>query len=80
MRDIRYEGYEGPRLPQATQLQRIRRVIENELTPKQREVMLAYYFQDKTVPQIAEERGVHRSSVSRCLKRAERKARLCLRY
>ncbi|MBR7179026.1 MAG: sigma-70 family RNA polymerase sigma factor [Oscillospiraceae bacterium] len=80
MRDIRYEGYEGPRLPQATQLQRIRRVIENELTPKQREVMLAYYFQDKTVPQIAEERGVHRSSVSRCLKRAERKVRLCLRY
>lgn len=80
MRDILYEGYEGPRLPQATQLQRIRRVIENELTPKQREVMLAYYFQDKTVPQIAEERGVHRSSVSRCLKRAERKVRLCLRY
>ena len=80
MRDILYEGYEGPRLPQATQLQRIRRVIENELTPKQRDVMLAYYFQDKTVPQIAEERGVHRSSVSRCLKRAERKVRLCLRY
>ena len=80
MKNTLYEGYEGPRLPQATQQQRIRRVIENELTPKQREVMLAYYFQDKTVPQIAAARGVRRSSVSRCLKRAERKVRLCLRY
>ncbi len=80
MRNILYEGYEGPRLPRETQLQRIRRVIEHELTQKQREVMLAYYFQDKTIPQIAEERGVHRSTVSRCLKRAERKVQLCLKY
>ena len=80
MRDILYEGYEGPRLPPAVQLQRIRRVIEMELTQKQRETILAYYFQDKTIPEIAEERGVHKSSVSRCLRRAERKLRLCLRY
>lgn len=80
MRDILYEGYEGPRLPPAVQLKRIRRVIEMELTEKQREVMIAYYFQDKTVPEIAAERGIHKSSVSRCLRRAERKVRLCLRY
>lgn len=80
MRDILYEGYEGPRLPPAVQLRRIRRVIEMELTQKQREVMTAYYFQDKTVPEIAAERGIHKSSVSRCLRRAERKVRLCLRY
>ncbi len=80
MKDILYEGYEGPRLPPKVQMQRIRRVIEMELTQKQREVILAYYFQDKTIPQIAEERGIQRSSVSRCLRRAEKKVRLCLRY
>ena len=80
MKDILYEGYEGPRLPPSVQMQRIRRVIEMELTQKQREVILAYYFQDKTIPQIAAERGIQRSSVSRGLRRAEKKVRLCLRY
>ena len=80
MKDILYEGYEGPRLPPKTQMQRLRRVIERELTQKQREIILAYYFQDKTIPQIAAERGIHKSSVSRCLHRAEKRVRLCLRY
>lgn len=80
MRNIPFEGYEGPRLPPATQMQRLRRVIERELTQTQREIILAYYFQDKTIPQIAAERGIQRSSVSRCLRRAEKKVRLCLRY
>ena len=80
MKDILCEDYQGPRLPPKTQMQRIRRVIEKELTPKQREVILAYYFQDKNIPQIAAERGIRKSSVSRCLRRAEKKVRLCLRY
>ena len=80
MKDILYEGYEGPRLPPKTQMQRLRRVIERELTQKQREIILAYYFQDKTIPQSAAERGIHKSSVSRCLHRAEKRVRLCLRY
>ena len=80
MKDILYEGYEGPRLPPVVQLRRIRRVIEMELTQKQRETILASYFQDKSITEIPAERGVHKSSVSRCLRRAERKVRLCLRY
>ncbi len=80
MNDIFYEGYEGPRLPPRQQMQRLRRVIERELTQKQREIILAYYFQDKTIPEIAAERGIQKSSVSRCLKRAEKRVRLCLRY
>ena len=80
MRNIPFEGYEGPRLPPATQMQRLRRVIERELTQTQREIILAYYFQDKTIPQIAAERGVQKSSVSRCLKRAENRVRRSLRY
>ena len=80
MKRTLYEGYEGLRLPPSTQMQRIRRVIERELTAKQREIILAYYFQDKSIPDIAAERGIHKSSVCRCLQRAEKKVRLCLKY
>ena len=80
MKRTLYEGYEGPRLSPSTQMQRIRRVIERELTQKQREIILAYYFQDKSIPDIAAERGIHKSSVCRCLQRAEKKVRLCLKY
>ena len=80
MKRTLYEGYEGPRLSPSTQMQRIRRVIERELTVKQREIMLAYYFQDKSIPEIAAERGIHKSSVCRCLQRAEKRVRHCLKY
>ena len=80
MKNILCEDYEGPRLPPKTQMQRLRRVIERELTPKQRDTILAYYFQDKNIPEIAAERGIHKSSVSRCLHRAENRVRRCLRY
>lgn len=80
MNDMYFSGYEGPRLPPHQQMQRLRRTIELGLTKTQQEVILAYYFQDKTIPEIAAERGVHKSSVSRCLKRAERRVRRCLRF
>jgi RNA polymerase sigma factor (sigma-70 family) len=55
-------------------------VVEEELTAHQREILIAYYFQEKNIPQIAEERGVNKSTVSRTLKRAETKLRRYLRY
>jgi RNA polymerase sigma-70 factor (ECF subfamily) len=63
-----------------TQLQRIRRAIEEVLSPPQREILLAYYIHGKNIPQIAEERGIHKSSVSRTLKRAEENLRRYLKY
>lgn len=69
-----------PRLPQKVQQRRLHQVIREELTPVQREVLLAYYFQDRKIPQIAKERGVHKSTVSRALHRAEEKIRRFLRY
>jgi RNA polymerase sigma factor (sigma-70 family) len=62
------------------QLQRVKRVIGEELTDLQRQTLLAYYFQDQTIPQIAAERGVHKSTVSRTLHRAEDKLRRFLKY
>ena len=51
-----------------------------ELTPLQRETLLAYYIQQKNIPTIAAERGVAKSTVSRTLRRAEGKVRRFLRY
>lgn len=80
VRNILSEGYLGPRLPRAVQLQRLRNVIDGELTPIQREVVQAYYFEGQTIPRIAQLRGVNKSTVSRTLRRAEKKISLCLRY
>lgn len=80
MRNILYEGYEGPRLPREVQMKRVQRVIREELTDIQREVLLAYYIHNQTIPQIALARGVHKSTVSRTLHRAEGKLRRYLRY
>ena len=80
MRNTLFEGYEGPRLPRQVQLKRLRRVIESELTEVQREILVAYYFQNRTMEQIARERGVCRSTVCSTLHRAEERVRRCLRY
>ena len=80
VRNILYEGYLGPRLPREVQLKRVQRVIQEELTPLQRETLVAYYFQEQTLQQIAEERGVNKSTVCRTLHRAEEKLRRFLRY
>ena len=74
------EGYLGPRLPRQVQRQRVSRVIQEELTPLQRETLLAYYIQEQTIPEIARARGVNKSTVSRTLRRAEAKVRRLLRY
>ena len=80
VKNILYEGYLGPRLPREVQLKRIRQVIERELSPLQRETLLAYYIHKRTIPQIAVDRGVNKSTVSRTLKRAENTLRRFLRY
>lgn len=80
MRNTLFEGYEGPRLPREVQLRRLRRVIEAELTPRQKQTLTAYYFQQQTIPEIAREQGVNKSTVCRTLHRAEQKLRRYLKY
>ena len=80
MKNTLYDGYKGIRLPREIQMQRVRRVIDEELTPLQREALIAYYIQGLTIPQIARERGVQRSTIARTLHRAEDKLRRFLRY
>lgn len=80
MRNTLYDGYEGPILPRQVQLKRLQKVVASELTPIQREILVAYYFQQMTMEQIARERGVCKSTVCRTLHRAENRVRRCLKY
>lgn len=67
-------------IPREIQLQRLRRAVRQELSPRQRETVEAYYFENKTMEQIARELGVNRSTVSRTLKRGMRNLERFLRY
>ena len=80
VKNIHYEGYQGIRLPREVQLKRVQRVRQEELTELQRQTLTAYYFQQQTIPQIAADRGVNKSTVCRTLHRAEEKLRRYLRY
>ena len=80
MKNIRYDGYKGPRLPKQLQLERVRQVIAEQLTPAQREILLAYYFGEQSIPQIARERGINKSTVWRTLRRAENRLKQYLQY
>lgn len=66
------------------QLSRLRRNLrlarERELTERQREMVSLYYDQGMTVPQIAKQLGVNRSTVSRTLRRARDRLYRFLRY
>jgi len=66
------------------QLARLRRNLrkarEQELTTRQREMVSLYYDQGMTIPQIAEQLGLNRSTVSRTLRRARERLYRFLQY
>ena len=80
MKNTLYETYQGPRFSRDIQLKRMKKVIETELSDLQRYTLLAYYVHHQTIPQIAKDRGVHKSTVCRTLRRAERNLRRFLKY
>ena len=77
MKNTLFDGLRGHHLPHEQQVRRLRQVIRREL---QRYTVTAYYFENKTLQQIADIRGVRRSTVWRTLKRAEQKIYRVLRY
>lgn len=80
MRNILYDSEMGLKLPREVQLQRIKRVMEQELTELQKQTLMLYYFEDKCPAEIARIRGVHRSTALRTLRRAEDRLRRFLKY
>lgn len=66
------------------QLSRLRRGLrlarEQELTPRQQEILTLYYDKGMKMPQIARKLGVNRSTVSRTVRRARNRLYRVLRY
>ena len=58
----------------------LKRVRDVELTERQAEMIHLYYDLGMSIPQIAREQGVHKSSVSRTLKRGRERLKKYLQY
>ena len=56
------------------------RCLREDVTSKQRQVLLLYYAEGKNMREIGEALGVDKSTVSRTIKRGERRLQRCLRY
>lgn len=80
MKSIHFDDTASVRLPEKLQRERIHLVIREKLTENQREILIAYYFQQRKIPEIAAERGVNRSTISRTLRRAEDNLKKYLKY
>ena len=74
--ELRFPDY----IPRERQLQKLRQIICLELSPCQRAVVEAYYFENKTIEAIAAEQGKNRSTISRTLRRALRNLQRFLQY
>ena len=68
----------------SAQLSRVKRnlvrALREDVTPRQREVLLLYYAEQLNTRQIGEKLGVDKSTVARTIKRGEARSRLRLRY
>lgn len=66
------------------QMERLRRNLrvarQTELTPRQAELVHMYFDLKMSITDIAEKEGVHKSSVSRTLKRARERLKSYLKY
>ncbi|MBQ8533698.1 MAG: sigma-70 region 4 domain-containing protein [Clostridia bacterium] len=58
----------------------LRLAIRQELTKNQQEILLMYYFENKSIPQISDIKGVNKASVSKMLKRARARLLRVLKY
>ena len=75
MKNTQFDAGIQKYLPREVRMARIRAAILLELTELQRYTFTAYYFDGKTLDQIARERHVNKSTVCRTLHRAQKKLR-----
>lgn len=54
--------------------------LQEDVTPKQRQALLMYYAEGLNMREIGERLGVDKSTISRTIKRGERRLQRCLRY
>ena len=80
MKSTRSEKIAALELSREARSRRLRRILQEELTELQRYTLCAYYFEKKSIPRIAKERSVNKTTVMRTLRRAEEKVKRFLKY
>ena len=55
-------------------------VVQNEISARQKELIVLYYYKRMNIPEIADLLGLNKSTVSRTLSRARRKILSRLKY
>ena len=58
----------------------VRQALERELTPRQSQLVHMYYIEQMQMQDIADEMGLHISTVSRTIKRGRERLKTCLCY
>ena len=58
----------------------LRRAMDSELTPRQRQMLVLYFLEGVKMHEIAEELGVNKSTVSRTVSRGKSRLQKCLKY
>lgn len=61
-------------------LTNLARCLREDVSPRQRTVLLLYFVKQMNQPEIAALLGVNKSTVCRTIKRGEDRLRRCLRY
>ena len=56
------------------------RALKEDVTPRQRQMLLLYYGERMNMREMGERLGVDKSTVSRTIKRGEARLQRCLRY
>ena len=58
----------------------VQQALAHELTPRQRQLVHMYYIEQMQMQDIADELGLHISTVSRTIKRGRERLKTSLRY
>ena len=56
------------------------RALQEDITPRQRQALMMYYAEGLNMREIGAQLGVDKSTISRTIKRGERRLQRCLRY
>lgn len=61
-------------------LQVVNKATQNELTPRQQQMVQMHFFEGRSMADVARTLGVNKSTVSRVIKAAQRRIAPCVRY
>ena len=73
-------GYDGDELPAQRLRKVLLKVINNELTPRQKEIIMLYYFKGMDTLHIAERLGITPQAVSAAMSRGRLRIYRILQY